>query len=234
MRLKLIAISLGLVSLAALIAFPGMALAFNHPLVVENGVPISVGSKVLGTNVGATKLTTSLFNLECSTGILTGTVTKNTTGTVEGTISSARFGGTGGKITGAEEPECTSHEPGFGDMTVTPSTATNGLPWCIRSTEPMAPHEFQVRGNECAKAARPIRFSIDMTGLGTCQYERGSTEPIPGTFTTSTTDSVLSISEVNFPAVSGNPFGCPGGGKLDMTFTMETDASPFTSLGITE
>ena len=233
MRSKLIAACLGLAAFVAFAAMPALATAKNTPLVVENGTAVATGTKIQATNVGITKMTTSLGTIECSTAILTGTLTKNTTGTVEGNITSAKFGGTGALQAGAEEPECTTKAILGGDTTVTPSTATNGLPWCIRSTEAMATDEFQVRGNECAKAARAIRFALDVTGIGTCTYERSSAEPIPGTSTTSTTDSVLSISEVNFPAVAGNPFGCPGSGKLDMSFTMETDVSPFTSLGIT-
>jgi hypothetical protein len=229
MSKKLMTGLLALVALAAL-ALPAAASAANNPLVVENGTAVAVGKKITATNVGPTVMTTSLGNVECSTAILTGELTKNTTGTVEGNITDAKFGGTGALQAGAEEPECTTFAIFGGDTTITPKPATNGLPWCIRSTTAMAEHEFQVRGNSCAGLARPIRFAMDITNIGTCVYQR--TAAIPGKYTTSTTDSTLSISEVEFTKFEG-PFTCPGSGKLDMTFTMETDATPATSLGIT-
>ncbi len=91
-------------------------------------------------------------------------------------------------------------------------------------------NESQVRGNRCSKASRPIRFATDTTGIGTCVYQR--TSSIPGKFTTSTTESTLSISEVEFARLEG-PFACVDSQKLDMAFKVETDVSPFTALGIT-
>jgi hypothetical protein len=218
--------------LAALVAFavPAVASASNTPLVVENGTAVPVGTKIVANNTEVTKMTTSIGTIECSTATMTGELTKNTTGTVEGNITSAVFSGTGAQQVGAPAPECTTKAILGGDTSVTPSTATNGLPWCIRSTSAMLTDEFQVRGNSCSSASRPIRFALDVTGIGTCTYER--TTAIPGTYTTSTTDSVLSISEVEFPRISG-PFGCPGSGSLDMKFTMKTDVAGGASLGIT-
>jgi len=230
MKGKLIAACMALAAFAAFAVMPALASAANSPLVVENGVAIPVGSKILATNVGTTKMTTSLGTIECSTAILTGELTSNTTGNVKGNITSAKFGGTGALQAGAEEPECTTQAIFGGNTTITANSATNGLPWCIEATSAMANDEFQVRGNSCANLARPIRFAMDITNLGTCVYQR--TGAIPGTFTTSTTDSTLSISEVEFAKFEGG-FACPSSGKLDMTFTMETDVSPFTSLGVT-
>jgi len=229
MRSKLFAACLSLVAFAAF-AVPSLASASNTPLVVENGTALATGTKIEGVNVGVTKMTTSIGTIECSTAIMTGTLTKNTTGTVEGDIETAQFGGTGAKAAGADEPECTTKAFLGGDTTVTPSTGTNGLNWCLRSTSTMATHEFQLRGNACTSASRPIRFALDVTGIGTCQYERSTA--VPGTHTTSTTSSTLSISEVEFPAVSGNPFGCPSNGKLDMSFQIRTSGGG-TTLGIT-
>lgn len=227
---KLMLACMALAAFAAFAIVPAMASAKNTPQVVENGAPLAPNTKILATNVGITKMTTSLGTVECTTASMTGELTKNTTGTVEGTITEAKFGGTGAQLSGAPEPECTTAAFFGGDTTITPNQATNGLPWCIRSTEAMATDEFQVRGNSCANLARPIRYAMDITNVGTCVYQR--TTAIPGTFTTSTTDSTLSISEVEFTKFEG-PFTCPSSGKLDMTFTMETDVSPFTSLGIT-
>jgi len=69
-----------------------------------------------------------------------------------------------------------------------------------------------------------------ITNVGTCTYQRSTA--IPGKYTTSTTDSTLTISEVEFPLLEGTSFLCPSNGKLDMTFTMETDETN-TPLGIT-
>jgi hypothetical protein len=226
MQSKLFAACLALVAFAAF-AVPSLASASNTPLVVENGTPVATGTKIEGVNVGVTKMTTSLGTVECTTAVMTGTLVKNTTGTVEGTIETAQFGGTGGTVAGAPEPECTSP---FGNPTVTPSTATNGLPWCLRSTSTMATDEFQLRGNGCTSAARPIRFALDVTVVGTCVYERSSA--VVGSFTTSTTSSTLSVSEQEFPAVAGNPFGCPSSGKLDMAFQLRTSGGG-TTLGVT-
>jgi len=219
-------------ALAAFAVMPAMASAANTPTVVENGTAITTNTKILATNVGTTKMTTSLGTMECSTAILTGELISNTTGNVKGIITEAKVGGTGATQTGAPEPECTTEAIFGGDTTVTPALtpATNGLPWCFEATSAMATDEFQVRGNSCANVARPIRFAMDITSIGTCVYQR--TTAIPGKYTTSTTDSTLSISEVEFPKLEGG-FACPSSGKLDMTFTMETDVSPFTSLGIT-
>jgi hypothetical protein len=232
MQSKLLAACFMLAAFAAL-AMPTLALALTSPLVVENGTAVAVGTKVEGVNVGNIKMTTSLGTIECSTAIVTGELIKNTTGAVEATISSAKIGGTGPLQTGASAPECTSQPILGGNTTVTTSTAVNGLPWCIRSVSTFAADEFQVRGNSCSAESRPIRFALDVTGIGTCQYEKTtSTDPIKGTHTTSTTSSTLSIFEAGFFAVSGNPFGCPSSLWLDMTLQLKTDGIS-TTLGIT-
>ena len=229
MSKKLIAACMAIAAIAAL-GMASTAAAATSPLVVENGTALATGTKIEGVNVGNTIMTTSLGNIECSTAIMTGELTKNTTGTVEGNITAAKFGGTGALQSGAEEPECTTKAFLGGDTTVTTNTGTNGLPWCIRAVSTFAADEFQVRGGKCSEASRAIRFALDVTGIGTCQYERSTA--IPGTHTTSTTSSTLSISAVSFSAVSGNPFGCPSSGSLDMTFQLRTTGGG-TTLGIT-
>jgi hypothetical protein len=230
MRSKSFAACMALAILGVLAVLPAMAWAANNPLVVENGTAVATGTKIAANNTEVTKMTTSLGTIECPTATMTGELVKNTTGSVEGNITSAVFSGTGAQQAGAPAPECTTAEILVGDTTVTPNTPTNGLPWCLRATAVMSEHEFQVRGNSCDRASRPIRFALDVTGIGTCTYER--TTAIPGKYTTSTTDSVLSISEVEFPRISG-PFGCPNAGWLDMKFTMKTDVAGGASLGIT-
>ena len=215
---------------ATLAAVPVTASAANSPLIVENGVAVPIGTKILTTNIGTLKFTTSIGTMECTTAKMTGELTKNTTGTVESSITAVEVGGTGLKQVGAPAAECTTQPIFGGDTSVTMNPTTNGLPWCLRSTSAMADDEFQLRGNSCANLARPIRFAMDITNIGTCVYQR--TGAIPGVFTTSTTDSALVLSEVEVPKLEGS-FGCPSSGKLDMTVTLETDASPSTPLGVT-
>jgi hypothetical protein len=231
MRSKLIAACLGLAAFVALAVMPAMASATNKPLLVEGKTTVPVGTKILATNIGETEMVTSLGTIKCSTATMTGEVKANTTGNVQGDITSAVFGGTGKQLLGAPHPECTTEAFLGGDTTVTTETGTNGLPWCISANSEMKTHEFQVRGNKCSGASRPIRFALDITNIGTCVYERSTA--IPGSFTTSEKESVLSISGVEFPRISG-PFGCPSSGKLKMSFKIETHVSPFTTLGIVE
>jgi hypothetical protein len=230
MQRTLVVPCLALVVFAAFAA-PSFASAATSPLVVENGTAVAVGTKFEAVNVGVFRMTSSFGTFECTTAITTGELIKNTTGTVEGNITSAKVGGTGPPQPGAEEPECTTQSFLGGDTTFTWNTATNGLPWCLRSVSTMASDEFQVRGGKCSEASRAIRFALDVTNIGTCTYERSAA--MPGTYTTSTTSSTLTFSSVSFTAVSGNPFGCPGSTiSLDLTFQLRTDGST-TTLGIT-
>lgn len=208
-----------------------IASAANSPLLVENGTALATGTTIEGVNVGVSKMTTSLGTIECTTGKLSVLqLVANTTGDMELVLFSVKYGGTGPLSAGAEEPACTTKALLGGETTVTMNTATNGLPWCLRSVSTMATDEFQIRGNSCSSASRPIRFALDVEGIGTCQYERSTA--IPGTYTTSTTSSTLSISAVSFSAVSGNPFGCPSSLQLDSTFQLRTTGGG-TTLGIT-
>ncbi|MDQ3725366.1 MAG: hypothetical protein M3335_05685 [Actinomycetota bacterium] len=210
--------------MAAFMAFavlPATASATNDPdLTHPTGTLAKTGkNNIRAKNVGVLLMTDANTGtlVECTTAHMTGDLEKNTGSLVEGSIRTATFSGTGPTYQG--EPECTSTN--LGGLTVTPSTATNGLPWCLRSTNTMATDEFQVRGNECGAAERPIRFAFDTTLFVTCVYER--TTPIPGTFKTHPEDAVLSVSHVEFKRVSG--FGCPEQGFLDMSFTLETNVA---------
>ncbi|HWC47403.1 MAG TPA: hypothetical protein VG448_00780 [Solirubrobacterales bacterium] len=229
MRSKLVASCVLLVVVAS-IAAPSLASAANTPLLVENGSAVAVGTKFQAGNVGRLGFTTSLGTMECTLSEWTGEVTKNSTGTVEGKITSARVGGTGALLNGAPAPECTTQAIFGGDTTVTMNPAISGLPWCLRSTSAMALDEFQVRGDSCASVARGIRFTLDITNIGTCEYER--TAAMSGTFSTSTTASTFSLSEVAFTKVSTESFLCPASGKLDLTFQLLTDGTS-TTLGVT-
>jgi hypothetical protein len=208
MSKKLMTGLLALVALAAM-ALPAVASAspeITHP----TGTTLATGAKITGTNVGNTVLTSSLGNVECSKALMTGTLTKNSGTAVEGTISSASFKGTEG---GAEE-KCSG---AFGSVAVT----VTSLPWCIRATNTMAPDEFQVRGGACTEAAKAITFALHTSLFGTCTFERAAASPVTGTFRTHAAgDALLTITNVAFTRTSGF---CPSEGKLDMSFTLETD-----------
>jgi hypothetical protein len=220
MHRKLITACMALAAFAAFAVMPAIASATNDPdLTHPTGTLMPAGkghpaSGIKGTNVGLTLMTNSSGGIltECNSAVMTGTLIKNDGSNVEGNISSATFTGTasGGACTGS-----------FGNVTVTTNPATNGIPWCLRSTSTMATDEFQVRGNECSKAARPIRFVLDIIFGGSCVYQRGTA--IPGTFKTHPEDALLSISKVEFPLLEGG-FACPSVGFLDMSFTLETDS----------
>jgi len=216
-------------AIMALAVVPAAASATNSPELTENGTPVKVGEKISATSVGKTIMTNASSGatvVECDTALMTGPVTKNDGSNVEGTIEKAEFHNTGGGgCSGA-----------LGTVTVTPSTtsnpATNGLPWCIRSTSTMVTDEFQVRGNSCSGLSRPIRFILH-TAFGECVYQR--TAAIVGTFITGIGKTTLSISTANagseFEKLSGG-FQCPEKARLGMTFTLETDVSPFTRIDI--
>jgi len=210
-----------LVFVAAIMALgvvPAVASATNSPELIEptaGGVHhrLSNGALIEATNVGATVMKNAAGEtlVSCEKATMTGKVTVNDGSNIEGDISAASFENT-------SSVDCSGI---LGATRVTTNPATNGLPWCIRSTSSMLTDEFQVRGNSCDKAARAIRFVLDVTAFGiTCTYQRASA--IPGTLTTSTSTSTLSISGVQFTLLEGG-FGCPSEGLLSMKFELETD-----------
>lgn len=228
MHKKLITACMALAAFMALAVVPSIALAVNSPELREgttNGVKAPPGTTILATNLGELIMTDSSGGIltRCNKATLTGTLTKNDGANIEGNVTKATFQGTGTKAAGAEDPECTGS---FGNVTVTANPATNGLPWCIRSTEGMATDEFQVRGDECSKAEREIRFVLHSTTVGECTYGRAI--PTIGTLTTDTptaTDAVVHIAAQKFDKKAGG-FFCPGAGYLDFSFTIEKDTLP--------
>jgi hypothetical protein len=207
---------------AAIMAFavvPSVASAANSPELVESGGgTVAVGSLIEGTNIGNTLMTDISGNtlLSCDIATLTGKVSKNDGSNVEGDISTASF----------KNLSASTCSGSIGATLVTPShssnPSTNGLPWCIRSTTAMATDEFQVRGNKCSEAARPIRFILHVPLIGECTYQR--TSPVVGSFSTGIGSTTLTISKVEFPKIAGSSL-CPSAGFLDMTFMLETDGT---------
>jgi hypothetical protein len=225
MSKKLILACMALVAFAAL-ALP--ALASAHTL-TENGVPLKVGSKITATNIGEAFLRDDKGENElskCSKVVMTGELTKNEDNKpIEGTITTATFSGTGALASGMNE--CT----GLGGLTPTTNgggvdgeNVVNGTPWCVKTVP--GTDEFEVRGNACNLAARPISFILDTTLTGACTYERKATEPVKGEFTTEVTgDAVLKVkpnANSTFKRSAGSVL-CPEQGTLEMSFTLETD-----------
>jgi hypothetical protein len=249
---------MALFALAAF-ALPAVASAENKPVITHpTGTPMSVrlpgeickvvgeAGCLVGTNIGTTKLkngegTTTLT--ECTTAKLTGTLTKNSAGTIEADITTATFFGGGGVFNGMEECKGINIFPNFtvttngtdpvGTRLEGTEDVENGTPYCLRSTPAMATDEFQLRGGTCTEAARKITFIFDTTPFfenepnRECKYERAASEPIKGTFTTHPEDAVLSLApgpNTKFKGEISNNILCPASGTLEMKFTMETDS----------
>jgi hypothetical protein len=240
-------------ALFALAAFVLPAAASASPVATQpTGTTMATGTKILGTNIGNTVLktdpsgTTAPSTLtECSTARMTGELTKNNGSTIEGTISTATFSGTGSVLNGRNE--CTGASGILGNLTPTTNssassgtegeTVTNGTPWCLRATG--SENKFTLRGGACNVSATPIRFILDTTKLFeptksiACAYSRPATEPVEGTFTTDATgDAILSVTPgtseaekklTTFKGETGNSIECPGSGTLQMSFTLEKD-----------
>lgn len=207
--------------LTASVAFATAPAAFakNTPLVtVPTGTtPTPTHSSptpITMTNVGSIVFTSSVGNVECQTGVLTGDLIKNVKGQVEAEITTA-------DVRNHESIECL----GAGGTAVTMNpTGGAGLPWCLRSTEAMATDEFQIRGGGCTQASRPITFTRHPTALGApCYYVRNN--PIPGTYTTHPEGTVLSISEVEFTREAGSSFFCPATRLVDMKFALTSNGN---------
>ena len=177
-------------------------------LTFPTGTTLATGSKVRGTSVGSIKMTTSTGTVECTSGEVTGTVKKNSGTEIEADIESAAFTGI-----------CSSP---LGNVSWTFKPATNGLPWCLRATSAMAVDAFQIRGNNCASASRPIRMFSEQFATFTsleCLYERSA--PLSGTYTTHPEDAVLKFNNATFLEVEPKKGSCPDEAQLDSSMTLE-------------
>jgi hypothetical protein len=215
-------ISTYLVAGAAALAMVPSASA-KPVLTQPTGTVLSTGTVLNGINTGETIFTTGLGDIICTTATLSGKVTKNSTADgFESNIEAVTLAGTGEQATGEPDKECTSWT---GGASVTPNPATNGLPWCLKAVE--ASDNLQIRGNSCANAARPIRFSVPFTTpfIGTCTYQR--TEPMNGSIRTDLAGegALASITQQAFTKLEGGG-GCPSSGSLDVTFSLHAGGSP--------
>jgi hypothetical protein len=204
-----------LLVLVGLAAVPVPASA-NPVITHPTGTPLAVGSKLLGTNVGNVAMTTQVGNVECNSATVTATVTTNSTASgSKAEVTSASFNNAG-------STECSSWT---GGISVTTNPATNGLPWCLE--EITATDVGRKRGGSCGSATRPIRFILAFTNnlIGTCTYQRSTAAE--GGIQTDTevgTEGVISITGQEWSKFEGGA-GCPSSGKIDMSFTIETDAA---------
>jgi hypothetical protein len=231
-----------LMACGALVAFAALALpaiASASPVLTENGVAVAVGQKITGTQVGTSSLTTTdgtRTQLECSTGTMTGELVKNNGTEIEGKITSALFGGTGGQATGEPKPECTG-ESAFGNASVT-AVVSSLAPWCLKS---IGTNEFTIIGGNCGGIASNLKFILATTVVGNCEYE--STGHLVGTYTTGGTSVVLTLSNTThgnnagegstngFKRIAGS-IACPSSVSLDMQLTLETDSAEVKPLVI--
>ncbi|HEX5593215.1 MAG TPA: hypothetical protein VFX35_07700 [Solirubrobacterales bacterium] len=225
-------------AVAAIAAFALPASASASKMTLEEGntvldptgktcTPALPGICIRGTNTDvAPGLTDANGNtiMECTNLSMTGSLEKNTHAAIEGTIHSFTLNGTPGVT-----PHTTHCKSTFGTITPTTAIATNGMPWCLRSTEAMAPDEMQIRGNGCTAAARPIRVILDSSLAGECTYER--TAPIVGVVTTTPSPALLHTSKQEFPKIAGG-FLCPAKTFLDFTMSLYTDTEKEEPLSV--
>lgn len=239
--MKLVKACIALAAFAALLVVPSIASAtspqLQHPtgIAAQGWTEAGAGKGLLiqGTNVKhsntptETVMTTSIGNVECTTATLTGELAKNKETEIWGDITTAEFKGTPGVT-----PHTSHCKSPIGNVTITPSHSTNpthegvaSLPWCV--TAKGNEDTFTVRGGKCHEAARSLTFTMD-TPIGVCAYQKAS---VTGTYTTHASAAIATISGQEFTKVTGSAF-CPGSGKLDMAFTLETDTAEPTDVYI--
>jgi len=244
MSKKLITACLGVLALAAF-ALPANALAVSATLTHPTGSALATGTKLTGTNIGTTFLRpdSGVGTLsECTTAILTGTLTKNSSGHIEGDITTATFSGAGAEFDGMKECKGLG---GLGDLTPTTNgtdpvgtkidgeDVEHGTPWCMTAGGDLPANTFTVRGGTCTDPARTITFILNSTGAGECKMTR--TAPITGTYTTDTTGDAIATILPNATSTFTKEAGsvlCPSAGTLEMTFTLETDTTPASPVWI--
>jgi hypothetical protein len=198
-------------------ALPGTASAANDPQLTEAGALVAPGASIVGTNTNSMLTSTSGSTLvTCATAKITGKLTKNSGGTVEGEVTTATYSGTGAISADNNLPECTGS---FGNAFV---TVTN-TPLCVRSTPTMAADEVQVGGSGCGTFGA-VRFTIGSTTAGECKYE--STSTFKADFTTGGSEATITVRNTQAGSgvklVSGS-FLCPTSAMLSMSATLETE-----------
>lgn len=230
MHKKLITACLALVALAAF-ALPAAAQAANSPVLTHpTGTILGTTTKITATNVTSSTMNPTAggsAQLTCTNVKMTGEVTTNTTGNVQGTITAAEFNN------GSSTSPCT----GFFNATVDPLGLGTGAGqgWCLKSTSAMGEDEFQVLGGKCSEAAKKIKFVLT-NSAGECEYESTGTTAAKGNYTTDTTgDAILSVPRSGHTPTEDAGFTkirdttlfalCPSSSGLQMSLTLETDTN---------
>jgi len=204
MHKKLMLACMAIAAFAAFVVAPSA----SATTLQEGGSAVAVGSSITGKNVnGNTKFTSNLFNVECTTAHLKGTVTQNNgTGEIKGEVplGSASFTNAGG--------ECSS---GAGATAVTVNSKI-----CLETSTSGGADNLKVTG-----CGGNIKFSLNVTGLATCNYSQAS---LTGTFVTGG-DAVGTLTEAA-AAREGTNFLCPSTGKLDMSIELTTTSGATLSI----
>ncbi len=218
MHKRLIAACMALAAFAAFV-LPATASATNDPTLTENGSDVTVGETLIGTNIGSANFVTTgdtAVAVGCSKLALTGTVVKNSGGTVEATISKVQFSGTGSVHPDNGLPECTAS---FGNTSVT----FVNLPLCLRSDPTMLTDEFQIVSSDCEGSGTNIKILFSSTTAGECEYK--FTSAVPGTETTGGSGATLTISNTQssgYEKIKGG-FLCPSSWQFKTAFNLYTD-----------
>jgi len=229
MHKKILGICAALVALASFAIAPAMAAA--SPLLKEGATTVAVGSKLTATGLNSSEFSSGFITVKCNDYWMTGEVTKNTTGEVKGTIEKASFNNWNEAKTATEDCSSTL---GATKVTIPALTNEGGTQhWCIEATSEtigvgsVAPHS-------CGGTGGSFTFVLDVTNFfGShviCRYTKSTNIPIVYTVGS---DVVSLQGEQEFKREETSSSSCSEVGKLkNMSFTLETDVSPFTPITI--
>jgi hypothetical protein len=230
MHKKILGICAALVALAAFAIAPAMAAA--SPLLTDPDGTVLVGSKLTATGLNSSEFSSGFITVKCNDYWMTGTVTSNTTGNVKGTIEKASFNNWNEAKTATED--CSST---LGATKVTIPALTNEVGgtqhWCIEANGETI-GEGSVAPHACGGTGGVFTFVLDVTNFfGShviCRYTRSTNIPIVYTVGT---DVVSLKGEQEFKREETSSSSCSEVGKLkNMSFTLETDVSPFKPITI--
>lgn len=228
MHKKILGICAALVALAAFAIAPAMAAASPH--LTEGSTPVAVNSKITATGLNSSEFTSGFITVKCNDYWMTGTVVKNNGTEVQGTLEKASYNS---KNASNETEDCSS-TLGATKVTIPGLTNEGGTQhWCIEATSE-TPGEGSVQPHGCGGTGGSFTFVLDVTNFfGShviCRYTR--TNNIPISYTTGT-DVVSLKGEPEFSLEATSSSSCSSTGKLkNMSFTLETDESPFTAITI--
>jgi hypothetical protein len=222
MHKKLAIAVTALTALAAFVLPPSASAAENEPTLVEGGLVVKVGEKIVATLTQGTEVVfwntaTTSKQVTCNHATLTGKVTANgNANTVEATIETTEFNN------GSPAAPCTA---GAGTAKVTIGVV------CLYSDTNMTKHEFRIEGGDCTGKLLGVTVTMEFGGfIGTCKYITNA--PIKGDYTTNSDSAKLTTRDTAAGSGSKLEEGgglCPTSGVLAMSFDLETEnATPIT------